>query len=123
MTLHHEAMQAEIDYRHEQARRSWTTEPRSVQSIPRRLWQTTARWARRLAGSQPTQHAPKHQATAPGPIVRVHLMCWTDGTPTARRVAESIQSAVAQHFPTPADEDGHGVSSPTEAAKAPSLAP
>lgn len=102
MTLHHEAMMAEVEYRREQASRSWPTRsPRANAEAAGRLWQTVARWARRLTRSgQTDQRAAQPEATPTGPTVRIHISCWTDGSPSARQVGDSVGKAMAQHFRT-----------------------
>ena len=88
MTLHYEAMRAEIDYRHEQARRSWPVRAPKPEAAGRRrrLWSVATRWIR-LA----------NRRRSPGEnIVRVHITCWTDGSQPADQVLRSIQDAVAQ---------------------------
>lgn len=100
MTLHHEAMMAEVEYRREQARRSWPTRsPRTTAAAPERWWQTAAQWARRLTRSGQLDHrAPQPETTPTEPTVRIHITCWTDGSPSARQVGDSVRTAMAQHF-------------------------
>lgn len=106
MTLHYEAMQAEIAYRHEQARRSWPTRASKPEAAGRRrLWSVVTHWVRLLnrrrrtaASAPPLVHAPADHRTPAENIVRVHITCWTDGTQPARQVVETIQEAMGQRF-------------------------
>lgn len=112
MTLHYEALRAEADYRREQARNSWTSQPLTLATVTAtRLWRRTLGWVRRLAQARsrpqpasriddalPASTGAGDGAASPAAAVRVHVTCWTDGSQSARRVADVIQEAVGQRF-------------------------